>query len=96
MSRLCDSWTKSDDDKADTSRMNDDKEEIVEVNDKNEIEMLETKVNSYGHKPRMRYTGPRMSTRPHRNLEKELRDESGIRRRPRLSRTGTGLRDNWK
>ena len=42
MRRLCDSWTKSDDDKADTSRMDDDKEEIVEVDNKDEVKMLQT------------------------------------------------------
>ena len=42
MRRLCDSWTKSDDDKADTSRMDDDKEEIVEVDNKDEVKMLKT------------------------------------------------------
>ena len=38
--RLCDSWTKSDDDNADTSRMDDDNEEIVEMTDKDEMDML--------------------------------------------------------
>ena len=40
MRRLCDSWTKSDDDKADTSRMDDNDKEVVEMNDKDEIEVL--------------------------------------------------------
>ena len=72
MRRLCDSWTKSDDDKADTSRMDDDKEKVVEMNDKDEIKMLKTQVDSYGHQPRM---GPRMSTRPHRYLEESRRND---------------------
>ena len=41
MRRLCDSWTKSDDDKADTSRMDDNDTEVVEMNDKDEIEVLD-------------------------------------------------------
>ena len=49
--------------------MNDDNEEIVEMADKDEIEMLKTKVSSYGHKPHVRYTGMQVSTRPHRNLD---------------------------
>ena len=52
MRRLCDLWTKSDDDKADTSRMNDDEKEIVEMYDENEIEMLQAQMDSDGHKPR--------------------------------------------
>ena len=40
MRRLCDSWTKRDDDKADTSRMDDEEKKVVEMDDKDEIEML--------------------------------------------------------
>ena len=43
--------TKRDDDKADTSRMNDDEDEIVEMTDENEVEVVESQVSSYGHKP---------------------------------------------
>ena len=46
MRRLCDLWTKRDDDKADTSRMDDEKEKVVEVKDDNEVEMLNTQMNS--------------------------------------------------
>ena len=67
---LCDSWTKRDDDKADTSRMNDDKDEIVEVTDENEVKVVKAQMSSYGHKPLVRYTGMQMSTRPHRNLDR--------------------------
>ena len=49
--RLCNSWTKRDDDKADTSRMDDDNNEVVEMADENEIKMLKTQMGSYGHKP---------------------------------------------
>ena len=49
--RLCDSWTKSDDDNADTSRMDDDNDEVVEMADENEVKMLKTQMGSYGHKP---------------------------------------------
>ena len=78
MRRLCDSWTKSDDDKADTSRMDDDNDKIVEMTDEDEIAMLKTKMNSYGHKPHVRYTGMQASTRPHRNLDRRRIDEGGI------------------
>ena len=53
MSKLCDSWTKRDDDKAETSRMGDDNEEIVEIDDNNEVNSMNVKVNPPGHKPRM-------------------------------------------
>ena len=46
MRRLCDSLTKRDDDKADTSRMNDDKDEIVEVTDENEVKVVKAQVSS--------------------------------------------------
>ena len=52
MRRLCDSLTKSDDDKADTSRMDDNDKKIVEMDDKDEMETLKAQVNSDGHKPR--------------------------------------------
>ena len=78
MRKLCDSWTKSDDDNADTSRMDDDNDKIVEMTDEDEEEMLETKMSSYGHKPHVRYTGMQVSTRPHRNLDRRRIDGSGI------------------
>ena len=78
MRRLCDSWTKRDDDKADTSRLNDDNDEVVKVTDKDEIQMLKTQVGSYGHKPHVRYTGMQMSTRPHRNLDRRQEIDGGI------------------
>ena len=62
--------TKRDDDKADTSRMNDDKDKVVEMTDEDEVEIMETQVSSYGHKPLVGYTGMRVSTRPHRNLDR--------------------------
>ena len=62
--------TKRDDDKADTSRMNDDKDKVVEMTDEDEVKILEAQVSSYGHKPLVRYTRMRMSTRPHRNLDR--------------------------
>ena len=83
MRRLCDSWTKSDDDKADTSRMDDDKEKVVEVKDDNEVEMLKTQMNSEGHKPRIRYTGAADVNKTTQELGKESRMDDGIPRRPR-------------
>ena len=50
--------------------MDDDNDEVVEITNEDEIEMLKTKVSSYGHKPHVRYTGLQMSTRPHRNLDR--------------------------
>ena len=70
MRRLCDSLTNSDDDNAETSRMDDDEDKIVTVTDEDEIKMMETEVGSYGHKPLVRYTGMQVSTRPHRNLDR--------------------------
>ena len=49
--------------------MDDDNDEIVEMADKDEEEMLKAKMNSYGHKPLVKCTGMRLSTRPHRNLD---------------------------
>ena len=69
MRRLCDSLTNRDDDKADTSRMNDDKDEVVEMTDEDEVKIMETQVSSYGHKPLVGCTGMQVSTRPHRNLD---------------------------
>ena len=70
MRRLCDSLTNRDDDKADTSRMDDDKDKVVEMADEDEVEIRETQVSSYGHKPLVRRTGMQVSTRPHRNLDR--------------------------
>ena len=67
--RLCDSWTKSDDDKVETSRMGNDNNEVVKVNDSNKVDVIEVKMNPSGHKPRIRDMGAAYSTRPHRNLE---------------------------
>ena len=53
MSKLCDSWTKRDDDKAETSRMGYDNDEVVEVDDSDEVNAMNVKVNSPGHKPRV-------------------------------------------
>ena len=53
MRRLCDSWTKRDDDKVETSRMGDDDDEVVEIDDNDEVNMTSVKVNSPGHKPRV-------------------------------------------
>ena len=53
MRRLCDSWTKRDDDKAETSRMGDDDDEVVEMDDNDEVNTMDVKVNPSGHKPRM-------------------------------------------
>ena len=78
MRRLCDSLTNSDDDNAETSRMNDDEDEIVTVTDEDEIKMLETEVCSYGHRPLVRYTRTQVSTRPHRNLDRRRGDNCGI------------------
>ena len=72
MRRLCDSWTKSDDDKAETSRMGDDNDEIVEVNDNEEVNMIKLKMNPSGHKPCVGDMGTAYSTRPHRNLEEGI------------------------
>ena len=80
MRRLCDSWTKSDDDKADTSRMDDDEKKIVEMDDKDEVEMLKAQVNSYGHKPRMGATYVNKTTQV---LGKESKNKGGIQRRSR-------------
>ena len=51
MRRLCDSLTKRDDDKAETSRMGDDDNEVVEIDDDNEVNAMNVKVNPSGHKP---------------------------------------------
>ena len=48
------------------------------MTDEDEIEMLKTKMNSYGHKPHVRYMGMQVSTRPHRNLDRRRIDEGGI------------------
>ena len=53
MRRLCDSWTKRDDDKAETSRMGGDNDEVVEIDDNDEVNMVNVKVNPSGHKPRV-------------------------------------------
>ena len=78
MRRLCDSWTKRDDDKAETSRMGDDDDEIVKVNDGDKVDMIESQVNSSGNKPWVRYTGAAYSTRSHMNLEEELDEREGV------------------
>ena len=80
MRRLCDSWTKSDDDKADTSRMDDNEKKVVEMNDKDEIEMLKAQVDSYGHKPRMGAANVNKTTQV---LGRESKNGCGIRRRSR-------------
>ena len=49
--------------------MDDDNDEIVEMTDKDEVEMLKAKMNPNGHKSLVKYTGMRLSTRPHRNLD---------------------------
>ena len=59
MRRLCDSWTKRDDDKAVTSRMGGDNDEVVEIDDNDEVNAMNMKVNPSGHKPRI--DGRRMS-----------------------------------
>ena len=68
-SRLCDSWTKSDDDKVETSRMGNNNDEVIKVNNSDEVDMIEVKMNPSGHKPCVLDTGTAYSTRPHRNLE---------------------------
>ena len=50
--------------------MNDDKNEVVEMTDEDEVKIMKTKVSSYGHKPLVMYTGMQVSTRPHRNLDR--------------------------
>ena len=51
--RLCDSWTKSDDDKVETSRMGADDDKVIEIDDDDEVDMTDTKVDPSGHKPRV-------------------------------------------
>ena len=82
MRRLCDSWTKSEDNKADTSRMDDDDEEVVKMENENDIEMLKTEVDSNGHIPR-EICGNANVNKTTQELGQEIRDEGGIPRRPR-------------
>ena len=51
MRRLCDLWTKRDDDKAETSRMGDNNDEVVEIDENDEVDTTDVKVNPPGHKP---------------------------------------------
>ena len=60
--------------------MDDNDEEVVEMNDKDEIEMLKAQVDSYGHQPRMGAAGVNKTTQV---LGKESTKRSGIRRRSR-------------
>ena len=51
MRRLCDSWIERDDDKAETSRMGDDNDKVVEIDDNEEVDTMDVKVDPSGHKP---------------------------------------------
>ena len=75
--------TKRDDDKADTSRMNDDKDKIVEMTDEDEVEIMKTQVSSDGHKPLVGIHRDANVNKTTQELGPETRDECGIRRRPR-------------
>ena len=58
--------------------MDDDNDKIVEMTDKDEVKMLKAKMDSNGHISLVKYTGMRLSTRPHRNLDWRRLDRSGI------------------
>ena len=53
MRRLCDLWIERDDDKAETSRMGDNDDEVVQIGDDEEVDTMDTKMDSSGHKPRV-------------------------------------------
>ena len=46
-------WTKRDADKAETSRMGYDNDEVIEVDDNDKVNMIKTMIDPYGHKPRV-------------------------------------------
>ena len=75
--------TKRDDDKAETSRMGDDDNEVVEIDDNDEVNAMNVKVNPSGHKPRI--DGHRLVQQDHTGTWKRdvRRNEVGIPRRPR-------------
>ena len=45
-------WIERDDDKAGTSRMGDDNDEVVEMDDNKEVDTMDMKVDPSRHKPR--------------------------------------------
>ena len=51
MRRLCDSWVEREDDKVETSRMGYDNDEVVEMDDNEEVDTVDMKVDPSGHKP---------------------------------------------
>ena len=48
-------WTKREDDKVETSRMGNDDDKVVEVDNGNEVDTIEVQMNPSGHKPRVIY-----------------------------------------